>query len=156
MKKLVLAIAFVGMGSFVMAQTTPQQNPDKQAKKAEMQQKMMQKQNDHLAEMQKNLNLSPAQVNQIKDLQNKRMAEMKTEFQQNKGERQAKMEQMKAKREQMDNDMKQILTPDQYTKWQADRKAKMDQRKAAMKERGMKGDGKMMNKPMNTAVSETK
>ncbi len=41
MKKLVLAIAFIGMGSFAMAQqTTPQ---DREARRAEMQQKMQQK-----------------------------------------------------------------------------------------------------------------
>ncbi|WP_449401552.1 hypothetical protein [Chryseobacterium wanjuense] len=38
MKKLVLAIAFIGIGSFAMAQQTTTQ--DKQAKRAEMHQKM--------------------------------------------------------------------------------------------------------------------
>lgn len=37
MKKLILAIAFIGMGSFAMAQTTTPQ--DKAARKAEFQQK---------------------------------------------------------------------------------------------------------------------
>lgn len=64
---------------------------------------------------------------------------MKADFDKNKDQRQAKMEEMKAKRAQMDADMKQILTPQQYDKWQADRKVKMEQRKVAMKERGMKG-----------------
>jgi len=50
----------------------------------------------------------------------------------------------------MDADMKQILTPQQYDKWQADRKAKMEERKVAMKDR------KMMKKPMNTGAVETK
>ncbi|WP_228459182.1 hypothetical protein [Chryseobacterium carnipullorum] len=71
---------------------------------------------------------------------------MKADFDKNKDARQAKMEDMKAKRAQMDADMKKILTPDQYDKWQADRKAKMEQRKTAMKDR------KMMKKPMNTAA----
>lgn len=144
MKKLVLAIAFIGMGSFAMAQqTTPQ---DKQAKRAEMQQKMQQRDQEHIEKMQKDLNLNQTQVAQIKDLHEKRKAEMKAEFDKNKGERQAKMEKMKVKREQMDADMKKILTPQQYDKWQADRKVKMAQRKA-----GMKG-GKMMVKPMDTAA----
>ncbi|MBL3549620.1 hypothetical protein [Chryseobacterium sp. KMC2] len=148
MKKLVLAIAFIGMGSFAMAQqTTPQ---DKEARRAEMQQKRQQKEQEHLAQMQKDLNLNQSQVAQIKDLHEKRKAEMKADFEKNKETRQAKMDEMKAKRAQMDADMKQILTPQQYDKWQADRKAKMEQRRVAMKDR------KMMKKPMNTATPEVK
>lgn len=56
---------------------------------------------------------------------------------------------MKAKRQQMDNEMKSILTPEQYDKWQVSRKAKMEERKSAMKERGMKHDRKMMAKPQS-------
>jgi Spy/CpxP family protein refolding chaperone len=143
MKKLVLAIAFIGMGSFAMAQTTPQ---DKEAKRAEFQQKREQKEQEHLAQMQKDLNLSQAQVAQIRELHASKKAEMKAEFDKNKEDRQAKMEQMKAKRAQMDADMKKILSPEQYDKWQADRKAKMEQRKGMMKDR------KMMKKQMNTAA----
>lgn len=50
----------------------------------------------------------------------------------------------------MDADMKKILTPEQYDKWQADRKEKMEHRRMAMKDR------KMMKKPMNTAAPEAK
>ncbi|UPQ75077.1 hypothetical protein [Chryseobacterium nepalense] len=147
MKKLVLAVAFIGFAGFAMAQqTTPQ---DRQAKKAEMQQKFQQKEQEHMAQMQKDLNLNQAQVDKIKALHDKRKAEMKTEFEKNKGERQARAEQMKAKRAQMDAEMKQILTPQQYDKWQADRKAKMEQRRMAMKERGTR-----MHKPMNTVAPD--
>lgn len=141
MKKLVLAIAFIGMGSFAMAQqtTTPQ---DRQARSVEMKQKMDQ--------MQKDLNLNASQVAQVKALQDKRKAEMKAEFDKNKVDRQAKMQAMQAKRAQMDADMKKILTPEQYDKWQADRKAKAEKMKMAMKER------KMMKKPMNTGTAEEK
>ncbi|UHO37819.1 hypothetical protein H5J24_19665 [Chryseobacterium capnotolerans] len=148
MKKLVLAIAFIGMGSFAMAQqTTPQ---DREARRAEMQQKMQQKEQEHLAQMQKDLNLTTTQVSQVKALHEKRKAEMKAEFEKNKDVRQAKMEEMKAKRAQMDADMKKILTPEQYDKWQVDRKAKMEQKRMAMKDR------RMMKKPMNTAAPEVK
>ncbi|WP_250253631.1 hypothetical protein [Chryseobacterium sp. Marseille-Q3244] len=148
MKKLVLAIVFIGMGSFAMAQqTTPQ---DREAKRAEMQQKMQQKEQEHLAQMQKDLNLNASQVTQVKALHEKRKAEMKADFAKNKEARQAKMEEMKAKRTQMDADMKKILTPEQYDKWQADRKAKMEQKRMAMKDR------KMMKKPMNTATPDVK
>lgn len=149
MKKLVLAIAFIGMGSFAMAQQTPSNPQDRQAKRAEMKEKFQQREQEHLAQMQKDLNLNQGQVDKIKALQDRKKAEMKSEFEKNKGERQARMEQMKAKRAQMDAEMKQILTPQQYDKWQADRKAKMEQRRVAMKEKEMKGP--RMHKPMNTA-----
>ncbi|PWW19905.1 MULTISPECIES: hypothetical protein [unclassified Chryseobacterium] len=149
MKKLVLAIAFIGMGSFAMAQQTtiPQ---DKHARTAEMKQRMEQKQQEHLDQMQKDLNLNASQVAQIKVLQDKRKTEMKAEFDKHKADRQAKMQEMHAKRAQMDADMKKILTPDQYDKWQADRKAKAEKMKMAMKER------RMMKKPMNTGTAEVK
>lgn len=148
MKKLVLAIALIGMGSWAMAQqTTPQ---DRQARVAEMKQKMEHRQQEHLDQMKKDLNLNQSQVAQIKELQDKRKAEMKAQFENNRADRQAKMDEMKAKRAQMDADMKKILTPEQYDKWQADRKAKMEQKRMAMKDR------KMMKKPMNTAAPEVK
>lgn len=148
MKKLVLAIAFIGMGSFAMAQqTTPQ---DRETRRAEIQQKMQQKEQEHLAQMQKDLNLNQSQVAQVKALHEKRKAEMKAEFEKNKDMRQAKMDEMKAKRAQMDADMKKILTPEQYDKWEVDRKAKMEQKRMAMK------DKRMMKKHMNTATPEVK
>lgn len=147
MKKLVLAVALVGMGSLAMAQQTPPQ--DKEVRREEMHQKFQEKEREHLDKMQKDLNLNQSQVAQIKALHEKRKAEMKADFDKNKDRRQARMQEMKAKRERMDADMKQILTPQQYDKWQADRKAKMEQRKMAMKDKGMKG-GKM-HRPMKTA-----
>lgn len=145
MKKLVLAIVFIGMGSFAIAQQTTPTPQDRQAKRAEMKEKFQQREQEHMAQMQKDLNLNQAQIDKIKALHEKRKAEMKADFEKNKDQRQAK-------RAQMDADMKQILTPQQYDKWQADRKAKMEQRKVAMKERGMKGG--RMHKPMNTAAPD--
>ncbi|WP_027387136.1 hypothetical protein [Chryseobacterium gregarium] len=151
MKKLVLAVALVGMGSLVMAQQTPPQ--DKEGRRAEMHQKFQEREQEHLDKMQKDLGLNQSQVAQIKALHEKRKNEMKTDFDKNKDQRQARMEQMKAKREQMNADMKKILTPQQYDKWQADRKAKMEERKMAMKDRGMKGE--KMHKPMKTVAPQT-
>lgn len=142
MKKLILAAAFIGMGSFAMAQQTVPQ--DRKINKEEMQKRMEQKQQERISEMQKELNLSQAQVSQIKDLQAKRKADMKMKFEKDSAARQAKKEEMKAKKMQMDNDMKKILSPEQFAKWEAGKKAKMDQRRAMMKEKGMKGDRKMM------------
>ncbi|MCJ8154268.1 hypothetical protein MKJ01_10905 [Chryseobacterium sp. SSA4.19] len=150
MKKLVLAIAFIGTGSFVMAQQTPPQ--DKGERRAEMHQRFQEREKEHLDKLQKDLNLNQSQVAQIKALHDKRKAEMKADFEKNKDQRQAKMQEMKAKRAQMDADMKQILTPQQYDKWQADRKAKMEQRRMAMKEKGLKGEKR--HKPMDMAAPD--
>lgn len=151
MKKLVLAVALVGMGSLAMAQQTPPQ--DKEGRRAEMHQKFQEREQEHLDNMQKDLGLNQSQVAQIKALHEKRKNEMKADFDKSKDQRQARMEQMKAKREQMNADIKKILTPQQYDKWQADRKAKMEERKMAMKDRGMKGE--KMHKPMKTAAPQT-
>ena len=148
MKKLVLAISFIGIGSFAMAQQTNTTQQDRQARAVEMKQKMHQKQQERLDKMQKDLNLNPSQVAQIKALQDKRKEEMKAEFEKSKGDRQAKMQEMQAKRAKMDADMKKILSPEQYDKWQADRQAKADRMKMGMKER------RMMKKPMNTGNAD--
>ncbi len=150
MKKLVLAIAFIGTGSLAMAQQTPPQ--DKGERRAEMHQKFQEREKEHLEKMQKDLNLNQAQVTQITALHEKRKAEMKANFDKNKDQRQARIQEMKAKRERMDADMKQILTPQQYDKWQADRKAKMEQRRMAMKEKGMKGEKR--HRPMDMAAPD--
>ena len=65
------------------------------------------------------------------------MAERKASAPQMQAERKAKMEQMKAKNEQWNAEMKQILTPDQYTKWQSKKQEKMQDRKEKMMKRGM-------------------
>ncbi|MDQ1098689.1 MULTISPECIES: hypothetical protein [Chryseobacterium] len=148
MKKIVLAIAFIGLGSVAMAQqVTPQ---DRAGKRAEIIEKMQQREQDHLAQMQKDLKLNDTQVAQIKALHEKQKAGMKADFEKNKEIRQARIEDMKAKRAQMDADMKRILTPQQYDQWQADRKEKMEQRRMAMKDR------RMMKKPIAPPAPEMK
>lgn len=153
MKKLILSIALVGFGSLAMAQQTytPEQ---KEAKRAEMQQKMQQREKDYLDKMQKDLNLSKDQVAKVQELHDKRKAERKAEFEKNKDMRIAKMKEMKDRRAQMDNEMKSILNPEQYKKWEAERNAKMEQRKMAMKDR-KKGD-RPYHKPMKTDVEPIK
>ncbi|KQR95606.1 hypothetical protein ASG01_07125 [Chryseobacterium sp. Leaf180] len=140
MKKLVLSIAFIGFGSFAMAQQT-QDRP--RMNKEEMQQKMMQKEQERLTQMQKDLNLNASQVAQIKALHEKNRAEMQRNMQDKKADRQAKMAEMKEKNQRRNDEMKSILTPEQYSKWEGQKKAKMDERRAMMKDRGMKGK-KMM------------
>ncbi|MDR6517040.1 hypothetical protein [Chryseobacterium camelliae] len=148
MKKIVLAIAFIGWGSVAMAQqVTPQ---DRTGKRAEMREKMQQREQDHLAQMQKDLKLNEGQVAQIRALHDKQKAGMKADFEKNKEMRQARMEDMKARRAQMDADMKRILTPQQYDQWQAERKEKMEQRRMAMKDR------RMMRKPVASPAPDMK
>lgn len=140
MKKLVLA-AFIGLGSFAMAQQgsplTPQQKEERQAKRAEMHQQRMN-------EMKQELGLSDSQVAQINALQDKRKAEMKTKMDAQKAER-------KAKNKAADDEMRKILSPDQYTKWQASRKAKMEKRKEMMKNRGMDKGGMKKIQPVKAS-----
>lgn len=124
MKKLILSAVFLSMGTFAMAQATPslQKNP------AQMERKGAEK----MKRMQTELNLNADQVTKIEALHAKKMAEIKANEPQMKAERQAKMEVMKAKKEQYNAEMKQILTPAQYTKWEASKKDKMQMRKGKM------------------------
>ncbi|WP_332022850.1 hypothetical protein [Kaistella sp.] len=92
MKKIVFSAAFVVMGTFAMAQQTPMMN---KKDPAEMEQKRQEK----LKMMQAELNLTGAQVAQIKALQDKKMAERKQNASQMQEQRKAKMEAMKARQE---------------------------------------------------------
>lgn len=85
-----------------------------------------------MQEMKQQLGLSDAQVAKLNALQEKKSAER---LQAHTKQMEAKKADMKAKREQADNDLKQILTPEQYTKWQTIRKQKMEERKTKMMER---------------------
>ena len=126
MKKLVLSVALVAVGTFAMAQQTQKMQKMDPAK-------MEQKRADHMKQMQTDLNLSEAQVAKLKVLQDQRMAERRQNAPQMQLERKAKMDQMKAKRDQHQAEMKNILTPEQYQKWEAMRKEKMQEKGMMMK-----------------------
>ena len=126
MKQLVLSAAFLAMGTFAMAQQSPRMQRMDSAK-------MEQKRADNMKQMQTDLNLSEAQVAKIKILQDQRMIERKQNAPQMQAERKAKMDMMKAKRAQHDSEMKQILTPEQYQKWQVNRKQNMQKQGKMMK-----------------------
>lgn len=130
MKKIVLSAAFAVIGTFAMAQQTPQMYKKDPAQ-------MEQKRQEKLKMMQSELSLSSAQVAQIKALQDKKMAERKQNAPQMQAERKAKMEMMKAKREQWNAEMRQILTPEQYKKWEAKKQDKMQDKKMKMQHRQM-------------------
>ena len=119
MKKLILSSAFLGLGVFGFAQTTSDRKGDFEQKKAA-----------RMQEMKQELNLTDAQVAQIKTLHEKKAAERKQEMAAKKQDRMKMIKDNEA-------EMQKILTPEQYKKFQdikaqkmADRKAKFQSRKA--------------------------
>lgn len=130
MKKLLFSMAILGLGTFAMAQKT---ESNMKMNSPEMKQKMEMKQQQHLDKMKTDLNLSDAQVIQIKEMQEKQHQQ-----------RRAKMDAAKSKNAMMKNrgaandEMKSILTPAQYEKWQASRTEKMQMRKDKMQNKDFK------------------
>ena len=131
MKKIVLSAAFVILGTFAMAQQTPMMNKKDPAQ-------MEQKRQEKLKVMQTELNLTNAQVAQIKALQDKKMAERQQSAPQMQAERKAKMEAMKARQEQWNAEMRKILTPEQYQKWETKKKQNMQNKGQKMKKHQMR------------------
>lgn len=129
MKKLILGAAFLSISAFAFAQESPNMKKMDPVK-------MEQKRADHLKKMQVELNLSEVQVAQLKDLQTRKMAERKKMEPQKMAERKAKMELMKAKKAQHQAEMRKILTPEQYKKWEAKQK-EMQKKKHMMKKNHM-------------------
>ena len=147
MKKLVLSLAVVGMGTFAMAQQRTMPAKDDQQRKEMMEQKRA----EHMADMQKELNLTQAQVSQLKALHEKHQAQREAQRKENQDLRKQKMEAFKKDKQQMDNEMRQILTPEQYAKWEAKKAEKMANRKAKFQDKRMNKDldkNKMHAKPM--------
>ena len=131
MKKIVLSAAFVILGTFAMAQQTPMMNKKDPAQ-------MEQKRQEKLKVMQTELNLTNAQVAQIKALQDKKMAERQQNAPQMQAERKAKMEAMKARQEQWNAEMRKILTPEQYQKLETKKKQNMQNKGQKMQKHQMK------------------
>lgn len=129
MKKLVLSLALIGMGSFAMAQQAPHRPMPPQRTPEEMAQLRKQREAQHMDELKKDLNLTPAQVAQLQALHDKQQQMHEQERVKNEQLKKAKLQDMKKQREDMDNEIKNILTPEQYQKWDAKRKAKMQERK---------------------------
>ncbi|WP_313269768.1 Spy/CpxP family protein refolding chaperone [Epilithonimonas vandammei] len=124
MKKLILSAAFLGLGVFGFAQTTSDRKGDFEQKKAA-----------RMQEMKQELNLTDAQVAQIKALHEKKAAERKQEMAAKKQDRMKMMKDNEA-------EMQKILTPDQFKKFQALKEKKMAERKEHFQKR----------KAANTAV----
>lgn len=131
MKKIILSAAFLALGTFAMAQ----QNNSKMQQKDPAQ--MEQKRQDKMKMMQSELNLSDAQMTKIQALQEKKMAAKRAMAPQVQAERKSKMEAMKANHDQWNNEMKQILTPEQYQKWETSKKDKMQNKRKNMQHHQM-------------------
>lgn len=143
MKKVILGLAFLGLGTFAMAQ-------QKEAKKMDKVD-FAQKQEQKLQKMKSELGLNDAQVAKIKAIQERRREEMSANLEARKADRTAKMEEMKAKREKNDAEMKAILTPEQYTRWEAIKAEKMKDREGKMKNK----EGKMQKRSSEVRAAET-
>ncbi|WP_312825065.1 Spy/CpxP family protein refolding chaperone [Epilithonimonas sp.] len=115
MKKLILSAAFLGLGVFGFAQTTAK--ADHSQKKAE-----------HLQKLKQELNLTDAQVAQLKALHESKAAERKAEMTAKKEDRMQKMKENEA-------EMQKILTPEQYKKFQELKAKKMAERKEKFQDR---------------------
>ena len=129
----------IAFGTFAMAQ---QNKMMRKMDPAQMEQKRAEK----LKSMQTELNLSDDQVAKIKTLQDNKMAARKANEPQMKADRKAKMEEMKQKKDQWNNEMKKILTPEQYAKWQQKQNDRMN---------NMKGD-KMQQRSKKMMVQPAK
>lgn len=127
MKKIILSVLLMGFAGFGYAQTTTPRN----MQTTQTMRSMKPHKNGHaqLNRMKSNLNLTDKQIAKIKALKEKNQKEnekFRNETRKKKLARQAKNE----------KEMKRILTPAQYQKWQANkdrRRAKMAQRKSQNK-----------------------
>ena len=128
MKKIVLGLAFLGLGSMAMAQQVEQ--PKKKLDPAVMAQKRQEDAKAKLDKMAKELSLSADQVAKIEQLHKSEGEARKAMMQEQQAKVKADRDAQKAKR---DAEMKKILSKDQYAKWEAlraEKEAKMKAGKA--------------------------
>ncbi len=121
MKKfLFIALLTAGTASFALAQTTAAPTTDNQQSAQHVQKTPEQKATDVANHMTKELGLTSDQAAKIHDLALTRAEKM--------GDWRASGATDKALRQQImgefDSGVKSVLTPDQYTKWQADKAAR--------------------------------
>ncbi|MFC6998719.1 DUF4890 domain-containing protein [Rufibacter roseus] len=134
MKKLVAMIALGAMVTgTTFAQTTPQKDRKPRTERAgqgkgDRQAKSPEERAAKRAEMMtKKYNLSASQQTKIKALhekQGREMAALRGKRGQGQEISQQQREAMKARHEQYNNELKSILTPEQYAQYQADRQNK--------------------------------
>lgn len=132
MKKIVYTLACMAIGTFAMAQKSEMPPMRDQHERKEM---MEQKRAQHMAKMEQELNLTKAQVSQIKAIQDRHQAQREQERIKNQELRKQKMEAYKKDKQQMDDEIRKVLTPEQYAKWQAKKQENMQKKQDMMQQR---------------------
>ena len=111
MKKIVLSLIMLGLGTFAMAQNS--QLPSKKVAE-EIKQDGEQKRARHLETMKEELNLTEAQVAQLRSLQDKKQAVMQAHLKEMERLRAQKHQEIQQQHQEMDKEMRRILTAQQY------------------------------------------
>lgn len=140
MKKIIISALVVSSGLMFAQQTQVPSMKDKQSREVQMKKAKA----DHYLQMQKSLELSAAQVEQIKALNEKQNAERMAERSKMQEVHKQRMQEYKAKQEVKNAEMKAILSKEQYAKWEAMKAERMNAHKARMQNRTTKKtmDGK--------------
>lgn len=119
-KSLALLTALALASAAVHAQTTPPATPPAAPPLNNPNAGRTPEQQAHNQAMRlaKELNLSPDQQTQVQQLMSTQRQETQTAIQQAGGNRRAMGQAMRAGRDKFDTQLKVVLTPDQYTKYQ--------------------------------------
>ncbi len=116
---IVFTISAQAQQRIKMEKPTPAQIEQRQAEKLKM--------------MQTDLNLSDAQVNKIKSVQDRHRSENNQLMAERKTQMKAQREMVAARRQQHQAEMKEILTPEQFEKWQSKKQDRMQRMSQARK-----------------------
>lgn len=124
MKKLSTFLLILAMGASGFAQqvTPPQDRKMMMEKKEKMHEQ-------HMENMQKELNLSAKQMEEWNRLHLKHKAQIEKQRAEQMAQRKKMMEASKDHQDQMAIELRKILTPEQYQKWELKKKAQMEARK---------------------------
>lgn len=119
MKKIFVALVAVAMTAGFAANAANDKKCDKQCEAAKCEQKACPKERANCPEMREfaGLDLTDAQKDQLKALNAQRFADAKKAKEARKAEKNAKAQARRDDRQQYLNQVKGILTPEQYTKY---------------------------------------
>ncbi len=126
MKKALAAAAII---AFTISAQAQQRTKMEKPTQAQIEQRQAKK----LKMMQTDLNLSDAQVSKIKSVQDRHRSENKQLMAERKTEMKAQREMAAARRQQHQAEMKEILTPEQFEKWQSKKQDRMQRMSQARK-----------------------
>lgn len=134
MKKMIISALVVSGGFMFAQQTSVPSMKDKPSREVQMKKIKA----AHFEQMQKSLDLSAAQLEQIKALHEKQNAERMAERSKMQELRKERIKEYKAKQEKKNEEMKAILSKEQYAKWEAMRAERMAQNKARLQNKTTK------------------